>query len=164
MFLINSSGNYKPNSSKMVMWPSVNFFTIFGTLWEFLGASIQKPFRRLTDTQTRTERATGCINRGSERADGHIQSVEKSRRAHIRRGKGSQGAYKAPKRAVGCCALPNKPRVSTTFKFFRHELCTKLILMKHINQHCKSFFSQKKKINFRAKLTFSNLLLTLHFY
>ena len=98
MFLINSSGNFEPNSSLTVTRPSVNFFTIFGTLGYFLCARIQKPLGRLrqTDIQTDTETRT-------ERAARSIYSIDK----------GPQSTYKVLKRAAGHCSLPNKPRVST---------------------------------------------------
>ena len=72
----------------------MNFFTIFGTL----RAHIQKPFGQLTDRHT----------------DGHTDANRKGRRAHIKCQKGPQGAYKKTKKTAGCCALPNKPRVSTS--------------------------------------------------
>ena len=112
MFLINSSNNYAPNSSKMVMWSSVNFFTIFGTLRDFLHARIQKPFRWLTDRHTHTDGRWDANRMGCW---AHIKRIGKGRRALIKCCKGPQGASKALKRAAGCCALPNKPRVSTSW-------------------------------------------------
>ena len=67
MFLINSSGNYEPNFSKMVTSPAVNFFMIFGTYLDFLCTPFQKPLRRLIQAHTHTERDTEMLTERAAR-------------------------------------------------------------------------------------------------
>ena len=100
----------------MVTCPAVSFFTIFGSYLYFLRTRLQNPLRKLMQTHTHTD-----ANRKGRQT--HIKRVGKGRRVHIKRRKGHrahtkhrkgpQGAYKAPKRAAGRSALPNKLRVST---------------------------------------------------
>ena len=68
----------------------------------------------LGDFQTYTHRRMQrCEQKGPP---GALKRVGKGCRAHIKHWKGTQGAYKVPKKATGCCALSTYV-TKTTFPF-----------------------------------------------
>ena len=54
MFLIDSSSNYAPNSSKIIMWLSVKFFMISGIFQWLSACLLSEIFEMLTGTHTQT--------------------------------------------------------------------------------------------------------------